>query len=334
MEMHVEKAETWTMYNADCVEACREIPDDHVHLSVFSPPFSNLYIYSDSDADMGNSASDEEFFQHFRFLIPELLRVTVPGRLCAVHCKDLPKYAGRDGIAGLKDFPGMIIREFEDAGWSYHSRVTIWKCPVTERERTNNNGLLHKTVTRDSSQIRQGMADYLLVFRKYPREGDGLMAAEPIVRPTGLARWVGDEADNPLATSHHPSPTARKKRPSDPSIALWQRYAEPVWWDIDQMDVLDYQSARAAGDERHICALQLGLIRRVVELWSQPGEVVFSPFAGIGSEGFVSVQERRRFVGVELKRNYFEAACKHLAQAEREANQKDLFSDLPVEAAP
>jgi len=340
VEHRVEQGESWTLHLGDSCEVLKRVPDDSVHFQVYSPPFSNLYVYSDSEADLGNSSDDEEFLRHFGYMAPELLRVTVPGRLCAVHCKDLPRYAGRDGIAGLKDFPGRLIELYERHGWSYHSRVTIWKCPVTERERTNNNGLLHKTVTRDRSQIRQGMADYLLVFRKPPRDGDGLMSAEPIPTPAGLDRWVGDEQYDPRGELVHPSPYARESKlrcnvdgtvhQASQSILLWQRYAEPVWWDIDQMDVLDSDGARAAGDEKHICPLQLGVIRRSLYLWSQPGETVLSPFAGIGSEGVVSVEEGRRFVGIELKESYWVRAIRHLKAAEVRAGQRGLFDGMEV----
>lgn len=311
----------WTLHLGDCVDICRELPSDSIDLTVFSPPFCSLYIYSDSLADMGNSGDDEEFMRHFGYLAPELLRVTVPGRLCAIHCKDLPRYAGRDGTVGLKDFPGQIVSLFESVGWSYHSRVTIWKCPVVERERTNNNGLLHKTLKRDSSQVRQGTADYLVVLRKPP--SDGLLSAKPIERTGGLDRYVGDQDPRSGDGKAHPSPHSRKSS-DDPALAIWQRYAEPVWWDIDQMDVLNYTLGKSEKDEKHICPLQLGLIRRVVDLWSRPGETVLSPFAGIGSEGTVAVQEGRRFVGVELKPSYWRIAQRNLKNAE--TKQGELFA--------
>ena len=204
----------WSLYHGDSVSVFPQVPDNSVGFTIFSPPFSQLYIYTDSIADMGNCVDDDEFFHHYGFLAPDLYRVTIPGRLCAVHCKDLPLYRGSDGAAGLRDFPGRLIVSMEDAGWTFHSRVTIWKCPVTERERTNNNGLLHKTVTRDSSQIRQGMADYLLLFRKTPAEGDNMSAA-PIERVNGLKRWVGDPALDPRKSGYHPSPYARKERDED-----------------------------------------------------------------------------------------------------------------------
>lgn len=319
----------YTLWHGDCVEVAKKIPSDSVHFSVFSPPFAGLYIYSDAEQDMGNCADDDEFMQHFGYLVPELLRVTVPGRLCAVHCKDLPRYFGRDGIAGLKDFPGQLISLFQSHGWSYHSRVTIWKCPVVERERTNNNGLLHKTVMRDSSQIRQGMADYLIVFRKYPSPEAGLMADAPVIRPQGFERWVGDQADDPRARKQpHPSPYARGQRveeldATEKSIALWQRYAEPVWWDIDQMDTLNERLGRDAADEKHICPLQLGLIRRAVYLWSLPGETVLSPFAGLGSEGVVALEEGRKFLGIELKEAYLKRALTNLGSV-----QPKLFAEV------
>lgn len=341
-----ETTEEFTMLNGDCCEAIADIPDDSIDFGIHSPPFSNLYIYSDSEADMGNCADNEEFFDHYRYLIPELLRVTVSGRCCAVHCKDLPKYANRDGTAGLIDFPGQIIAAFESCGWSFHSRITVWKCPVTERERTNNNGLLHKTVKRDRSQLRQGMADYLIVFRKPP--AGTLMSAKPVknVRSEwdveknemisvdrGFDGYIGETDLDPRDSTFHPSPYARTKQHADgldaESVNIWRRYAEPVWWDINQMDVLNTKkNGRSVGDkedERHICPLQIDLIRRAVQIWSNPGDVVLSPFAGIGSEGYGSILEGRKFVGIELKESYYREAIVNLKSASREMNLKRLF---------
>lgn len=315
--------EGWTMYCGDSCEVIKGIPDDSIGFGIHSPPFSSLYIYSDSERDMGNCANDEEFFQHYRYLIDEMLRATIPGRLVAVHCKDLPRYANVYGTTGLIDFPGMCIQEYEDAGWVFHSRVTIWKCPVTERERTNNNGLLHKTVTRDSSQLRQGMADYLLLFRKPPIEG--LLSAKPIVRPRGFGRYIG--LQDPASSSDHPSKFAREPD-SRRSVQIWQRYAEPVWWDVSQTRVLNYKLARNESDEKHICPLQLDVIGRAVHIWSDSGDVVFSPFAGIGSEGYESIRLGRKFIGIELKDSYFAAACNHLREAERKASEPTLFDGL------
>lgn len=315
----------YTLMNGDCCELIKQVPDDSVDMWIYSPPFSNLYIYSDSQRDMGNAANDEEFIEHYKHLLPEMLRTTVSGRLAVVHCKDLPKYANTHGTTGLIDFPGMLIKAHEECGWSYHSRVTVWKCPVVERERTNNNGLLHKTILRDRSQVRQGMADYLLVFRK-PPEGT-LMSDKPVTRSVrggdGLDYYIGE--NNPLNGDVHPSPFSRKKVPSITSIAVWQRYADPVWFDINQTDVLNYKPARSEKDERHICPLQVDLIRRCVQLWSDPGDVVASPFAGIGSEGYGSVKEGRKFLGMELKPEYFEVARRNINQAIDESRQEVLF---------
>lgn len=322
--MQQQSGNNWTMVNGDCCEVLKQVPSDSVGFTIFSPPFSSLYIYSDDIADMGNCQDDAEFFEHFAFLTPELLRVTMPGRLVAVHCKDLPLYRNSDGAAGLRDFPGDCIRAMEAVGFTYHSRVTIWKCPVTERERTNNNGLLHKTVMRDSSQIRQGMADYLLVFRKTPPAEGGNLSLVPIARPDGFSRFVGDPDLDPRVFQSHPSKFARTEYDGRDSIALWRRYAEPVWWDINQTDVLNIQVARDSEDEKHICPLQLGVIRRAMFLWSQENDVVLSPFAGIGSEGVVAVQEGRRFIGVELKPSYYDWAVKNLEHAEAYA-QPTLF---------
>ena len=318
-----EVGKNWAMYNGDCVEVCGGIPDSTIHFSVFSPPFIGLYIYSDSERDMGNCKSDNEFYQHFEFLIKELYCVTIPGRLCAVHCKDLPLYFGKDEAAGLKDFPGAIVSLFSANKWTFHSRVTIWKCPVIERERTNNNGLLHKTILRDRSQSRQGMADFLLVFRKTPQ--GTLLSDEPVTSKEGLERYSGiPEADPRRRDSFHPSPHSRKSIAANNSINIWRRYAEPVWWDINQMDVLNYKLGRDEKDCKHICPLQLGVIERAVELWTNPLDVVLSPFAGIGSEGYVSVNCGRKFVGIELKKTYYDRAVKNLKCAEQ-SKQADMF---------
>ena len=317
----------WSMYLGDCCEVLKGLPDRSVDFCIHSPPFAGLYIYSDSEADMGNCSTDEEFFRHYAFAIRELFRVTVPGRLCAVHAKDLPRYANVHGTMGLIDFPGACIQEFEAAGWAFHSRVTIWKCPVTERERTNTNGLLHKTVKRDGSQLRQGMADYVLVFRRPPEDGT-LLSEKPVERPHGFARYVGSVSPRANAEGLHPSPHARKKSSADASIDIWRRYAEPVWWDISQTNVLNYKVAKDDRDEKHICPLQLDVIERCLEIWTLPGDVVLSPFAGIGSEGFVSVKLGRKFIGVELKESYYRRACRNLSDAVTERDDVDLLSGL------
>jgi DNA modification methylase len=330
--MHVinqASGEGWHLFNGDCCDVLKSLPESSIDYCIHSPPFSSLYIYSDSERDMGNCESDAEFFEHYAFCIKELYRLIVPGRLVSVHCKDLPRYANVYGTTGLIDFPGACIQEFEMAGFVFHSRCTIWKCPVTERERTNNNGLLHKTVKRDSSQVRQGMADYLLTFRKPPSDGT-LMSDKPVTRQAGFTRYVGLDKD--LTNTNHPSKFARKggkriESADDASVQIWRRYAEPVWWDVDQTDVLNFKLARTENDERHICPLQIGLIERAVDLWTSPGDVVLSPFAGIGSEGVGALRLGRKFIGVELKQSYFDWACKFLADEEAKSAQPSLFQD-------
>lgn len=308
----------WTMMLGDCVARIADIDDDSIGFGIHSPPFANLYIYSDSEADMGNALDDDEFFDHYEYLIKELYRTTMPGRLCAVHCKDLPAYMNRDGAAGLKDFPGEIIRRFEKHGWQYHSRVTIWKDPVIEMQRTKNHGLLHKNFTERSEACRQGMPDYLVVFRKWPIDG----GAE--IKQT---REEGDYIGSNPPTENDLS--GRGSRQRNYSIALWQRYASPVWFDIDQTNVLNYRMAKANQDEKHICPLQLDVIARSIDLWSAPGDTVLSPFAGIGSEGYEALKLKRKFIGIELKRSYFDYAVEHLREVETQMNQPTLWDLLP-----
>lgn len=292
-EHRIERGAKWELHLGDCVEVTKTLPAASVGLSVFSPPFSNLYIYSDSLRDMGNTGSDAEFMRSFEFLIVELLRVTIPGRICAVHCKDLPRYKGTHGAAGLWDFPGAIIQAFEKHGWQYHSRVTIWKDPVIEMQRTKNHGLLYKQLRKDSSASRQGMADYVLAFRK----------------------WTDCE--------EFPDPVTHTK--DDFSLDQWQKWASPVWDDIRQTNVLNIQQAREDRDEKHICPLQLEVIERAVVLWSNPGDTVYDPFGGIGSTPYMAVKLDRHGLGCELKKAYFEIAVKNLTQAEQ-SGQQMLFT--------
>lgn len=300
-ESEVATGHDWELRLGDCVQETMKLADNSIDFSIFSPPFSTLYIYSDSIADMGNTADDEEFFEHFEFLIPELHRVTVPGRLCAVHCKDLPLYKNRDGAAGLRDFPGEIIRRFEKHGWTYHSRVTIWKDPVIEMQRTKNHGLLYKNFQVRGEVCRQGMADYVIVFRK----------------------WQGVD----ITTSPKPIIHSRVEFP----LEVWQRYASPVWFDIDQTNVLNFDIARDSQDEKHICPLQLDVIQRCIELWTNPGDVVLSPFAGVGSEGYVTLKNGRKFIGIELKRSYWQLAQRYLKEVE--AQGIDMFTYAGIEVA-
>jgi hypothetical protein len=287
-ERDVSEGQGWTAHLGDCVEVVRELPDESIDFTIFSPPFASLYTYSNSDRDMGNCADHDVFYRHFGFL-GDLLRVVKPGRLVSFHCMNLPTSKVRDGVIGLRDFRGELIRLFESHGWIYHSEVCIWKDPVTAMQRTKALGLLHKTIRTDSSMSRQGIPDYLVTMRKPGKNPE------------------------PIAHTHDEFP-----------VTLWQRFASPVWMDINPSDTLQYRSAREQEDERHICPLQLEVIRRALKLWSNHGDLVLSPFMGIGSEGHVAIEEGRRFVGVELKRSYWKQACANLRNARRAA-ESDLF---------
>jgi hypothetical protein len=280
-----ESGEGWTIYNGDCVEVISGLPDHSIGYSIFSPPFSSLYTYSNSPRDMGNCRTDEEFFEHFGYLVDQLARVMKPGRDVSFHCMLLPSSKVRDGQIGLKDFRGDLIRLFQSKGFIYHSEVCIWKDPVTAMQRTKALGLLHKTVRTNASMSRQGIPDYLVTMRA-----------------------PGDPVDKVTHT--------------DCPVDKWQQVASPVWMDINPNDTLQYRSAREHDDERHICPLQLEVIRRGVELWTNPGDIVLSPFTGIGSEGYVSVELGRKFIGVELKESYFRQAVANLAAM---AKQEDMF---------
>lgn len=284
----------YAIYHGDSCEVLKNIPDDSIHYTIFSPPFSSLYTYSNSDRDMGNSRSDEQFMSHFKFLAKELYRITMPGRLLSFHCMDLPLMKSKDGVIGLKDFPAMLRQVMEDEGFIYHSKVTIFKNPVTEMQRTKALGLLHKQIKKDSSMSRQGIPDYVVTMRK--------------------------PGDNPEAITH--------TNESFP-VGVWQNYASPVWMDIRQSDTLQKSSARAEKDERHICPLQLEVIKRCIELWTNPNDIVLDPFAGIGSTNYMALRMGRRTVGVELKDSYYEQAYKNCQQALAEPRIQDLTEFEP-----
>lgn len=297
------EGKNFTMYNGDCVDVLRKLPDNSVGYTLFSPPFASLYTYSNSDRDMGNSKSDEEFMEHFGYCVKELYRVLQSGRLVSFHCMNIPTSKERDGYIGIKDFRGDLIRLFEKYGFIYHSEVVIWKDPVVAMQRTKALGLLHKQLCKDSAMSRQGIPDYLVTMRK-PGEND-----KPISGP--LTDYVG-----------------RDKFQTDKkfSIDVWQRYASPVWMDINPSDTLQFRTARENEDERHICPLQLQVIERALQLWSAEGDVVLSPFAGIGSEGFVALERGRKFIGIELKKSYFDLAVKNLQMATNKNGTRTLFS--------
>jgi DNA modification methylase len=320
--MNQEINDLFALYNADCVEVARTIPENSIDFSVFSPPFESLYVYSNIDRDMGNSRSTEEFWAHYKFLIAEQLRIQKPGRLVAIHCMNIPTSKVKDGYIGLRDFRGEIRRAYEDAGFIFHSEVVIWKDPVMQMQRTKALGLLHKQVLKDSAMSRQGLPDYLVVMRKPGINPD------PIGGP--FEQFIGDGLDVSREAYERQAAQARAEG-IEPwsfetwrSTAVWQRYASPVWMDINASRTLQYMSAREEDDERHIAPLQLDVIERAIELWTNPGDVVFSPFTGIGSEGYCAIEMGRRFIGAELKRSYFETARRNLLQAVAEVNTQPV----------
>jgi len=291
------KTEKYHVINGDCVKESKKLEDNSVDLVVFSPPFAELYVYSDKEEDMGNVKNYKEFEQHFKYLIPELKRILKLGRICAVHCMDLPIQKGKEGYIGLRDFSGMLIDWFSEQGFIYHAKTTIWKNPVTEMQRTKALGLLHKTIKKDSSMSRVGIPDYVLFFRN---EGDNLVPIEH-----------QDKDHN---------------KPNFLPVDLWQKYASPVWMDIDYGRTLQYRSGRDGNDEKHICPLQLDTIERIIHLYSNEGETVMSPFGGIGSEGFQALKMKRKSVSIELKESYFKLnEANHRAAVEEMASVLTLF---------
>ena len=264
------------LYHGDSCEVLTEIPSDSVHFEIYSPPFASLYTYSNSERDLGNSKDKHEFYEHFEFIVKELYRILMPGRLMAVHCMNLPTSKSRDGFIGIDDFRGDLIRLYQDAGFIYHSEVCIWKDPVIAMQRTKALGLLHKQIKKDSSMCRQGIPDYLVVMRK--------------------------PGDNPEPVTH--------TNESFP-VEIWQKYASPIWTDINPSDTLQYRSARDTEDEKHICPLQLTVIRRALNLWTNPDDIVLTPFMGIGSEVVTALENGRRAIGVELKDSYYKQAEKN-----------------------
>lgn len=293
--------EEFTIYNGDCCEVIRDIPDESVGFSIYSPPFASLFVYSDSERDMGNCGSDEEFFEHYRYLVDQLFRVLKPGRLVSVHCMNLPSTITNDGYIGIRDFRGDIIRTHQSAGFIFHSEVCIWKDPVTAMQRTKALGLLHKQVVKDSSMSRQGIPDYVCTFRKPGKNPDPIQGE--------FDHFVGESF----------------KQTGNLSIDIWQRYASPIWMDINQGNTLNVRAARDDDDTRHLCPLQLDVIHRCLQLWSREGDVVLSPFLGVGSEGFEAIKLGRKFIGIELKESYFEQAGKNLRSAETEVKRERLF---------
>jgi hypothetical protein len=306
--------QNYSAINGDCVDVARQLPDDCIDFSIYSPPFADIFVYSSSECDMGN-CSDEEFRKHYQFLVDEMFRIHKPGCLTAVHCSDLPSTKWKDGEIGLKDFMGDIIQAHKNAGWILHSRVTIWRDPVVEMTRTKALGLLYKQVIKDSSRSRVGMPDYLCVFRK------------PGVREIPVAHTMITTSDS--ADAEYMKGPAHWTQGF--SVMAWQKLASPVWMDIRQTRTLNSSSETGVAlqyeteAERHLCPLQLDIIENALFLWSLPGDVVFSPFMGIGSEGAMSLKHNRKFVGTELSERYWKQACRHLKHFDNCSD--DLFRD-------
>lgn len=288
----------WEAHLGDCVEVVAGLDPESIDYSIFSPPFASLYTYSNSERDMGNCKGTGEFYSHFTYLVKELYRVLKPGRLVSFHCMNLPTTKTHHGYIGIEDFRGDLIRMFQAAGFIFHSEVCIWKDPVTAMQRTKAIGLLYKQLKKDSALSRQGIPDYLVTMRK-PGENHEPITKDPEIFP----------------------------------VDRWQRYASPVWMDINPSNTLQYTSAREARDEKHICPLQLDVIERAIELWSNPDDRILSPFMGIGSEGHVALKMGRRFVGSELKRSYWKQAARNLAIAEEAAHVPTLFDEMWAEEA-
>ena len=292
--MQEASGENWSAYLGDSAEVMNGIKSESIHMSVFSPPFSSLYTYSNSERDLGNCRTDAEFYAHFNFIIAELYRVLMPGRHVVFHCMNIPAMKERDGYIGLKDFRGDLIRAFQKVGFIFHSETVIWKDPLIEATRTKALGLMHKQLCKDSCMCRSGIPDFMVAMRK-----PGINP-EPVAHQNGLEWFVGEDPPLHGNLSHE----------------RWRRYASPVWMDIRQTRTLNAKAARQKEDERHICPLPLDDIERSLQLWSNPKDAVFSPFMGIGSEGYVSLELGRRFIGIELKQSYFDQAVRNLRDME------------------
>ena len=298
-----EEGTNWKYYMGDSVEVMQEIESESIGYSVFSPPFASLYTYSNSDRDMGNCKTRDEFYEHYAFLIKEQFRTLQSGRLLSFHCMNLPTSKVSDGYIGIIDFRGLLIKMYQEAGFIYHSEVCIWKNPVTAMVRSHSKGLLHKQLVKDSASSRQGIADYLVTMMK-PGENKNPIKGT-------LDHYVGDNSDG-IGSGNL-------------SVDIWQRYASPIWDDINQSDTLQYRSARSEKDEKHICPLQLQVIHRALQLWSLPGDTVLSPFGGIASEGHESIKIGRKYIGIELKESYFEQGVRNLKAIEKDLSEQELF---------
>lgn len=315
----------YSLYHADCVDGYRAIPDNSVDYSIFSPPFASLYTYSNSNRDMGNNSTYDQFWDQYHYLITEQYRAHKPGRLISVHCMLLPTSITHDGYIGLKDFRGDIIRAYQDAGFIFHSEVVIWKDPVTAMQRTKALGLLYKQIKKDSARSRQGIPDYLVTFRK-PGVNPDPVTKDPDDFPVDL--W--QQEASPVWNYGENDPPIKQlidwvRQFFKPNDAIGMRYPDPVWMDVNPSDTLQFRSARDHNDERHICPLQLSVIERGIRLWTNHGDVVVTPFAGIGSELVSALKLGRKAIGFELKRSYYEQAARNCERTECAIYQPTLF---------
>ncbi len=301
--LNQQHGENWSLFHGDCVEVLAGLPESSIHLSIFSPPYASLYTYSNSDRDLGNSATDAQFYQHFDHVVAGLHRVTKPGRIVAVDCMNIPAMKERDGFIGLKDFRGDLIRAFQRQGFIFHSEHCVWKDPLIEATRTKALGLMHKQLCKDSTRCRSGIPQYLLAFRK---DGEN---PEPVAHQNGLEYFSGENEPKHGNLSHE----------------RWRRYASPVWSDINFSNTLNAKAARDNEDERHVCPMALDMIERAIQLWSNPGDVLCDPFSGVGSTGYMAIKTGRAFIGSELKESYFKQACKNIGSAK--ADQGALFEE-------
>jgi DNA modification methylase len=299
--------ENFAAYNGDCIEVMAQMPDNSVDFSVYSPPFSSLYIYSESARDMGNVENDEEFQAAYRHAVREKFRITKPGRLSSIHVKDLVYYsnASEKGDRGIRDFTGECIRTHVAEGWTLHSKTTIWRCPVMEMTKSKPDGLLYKNFRTDAARVRQGLPEYIVTFRKW---GEG-MDENPVLHVPGLWHEWGGEGTQFVAKG--------RNDPYYEALDIWQQWASPVWMDTNSTNVL-HSKGKADDEEKHLCPMPLDLTDRCIRLWSNKGDVVLSPFMGIGSEGYAAMKAGRKYVGIELKDSYFRQAVKNIAQAEKE----------------
>ncbi len=295
--LNQEKGKNWALYHGDSVEVLQGIPENSIHLSVTSIPFAQLYCYSNSERDMGNCKNDKEFYEQYKYLVQEWHRVMMPGRNVCIHCMNIPSMKERDGVIGIKDFRGDVIRLMQSEGFIYHSEVCIWRDPVVSMQRTKALGLLHKQIKKDSAMSRMGLPDYVVTFRK--------------------------PGDNPERITHtnESYPVSHWQEVASP---VWKEYASPVWWDINQGATLNRMGAKDENDEKHIAPLQLPVIERCVELWSNPGDVVLDPFNGIGSTGYQSLLMGRKYIGIELKESYYNVAIKNLREAESKEDTDNI----------